>query len=612
MDVDGTATISLLEFVEGVRSHPKINNLLLPSCDATRVMDDERIFDEVSCAFDDISGGRQRFDLERFIAYFKDKSRQSPDKEAKLRAMYNQLDVNAEGSISKLHLIDVLRQNLEVATFMLPGIDCHSMLKRSDEDAFDAVSSLFSAIARGKKRIDYGDFAAYFHKVGSDPINLGEKVDRSTKRVLIIGPGFGGQMNPKQGQMIEASGYQVRWCHEVPNPETPNFPMVQHLPVLKAAIDDFRPDCIISASKGGAYTTALWTTTMWTGPTVMINAHPTCLMLPRNQRVVVAQGGNDEVYQWDRAYIENLMATGSANLCFLYFTPNSGLLASGVRSRVGDKHNMQSLLSYDTLPRLIDACLSNESPEMHMIRSWRDRLTPERLENEAWLGYTPRQLRRFWMSAGRRGADSQKLFIVPRDTEEFKRVVAVFKAPPSETPTYCPGNPEEWQRRRVRNVQRVENGKQDDSNFTPYYESLKSSIESQGLDFEPGVHTRWVFHGSPAIDAIVKNPSAGFQPLASGSSGATLWGHGTYFARDAKYVAEGGFAKPGPDGYPRMVMCLLATGIPCVGDPDHHGILPIRQEDYRYNSAVDDLSSPEIFNITHPGAAYAAYVITFE
>ena len=41
----------------------------------------------------------------------------------------------------------------------------------------------------------------------------------------------------------------------------------------------------------------------------------------------------------------------------------------------------------------------------------------------------------------------------------------------------------------------------------------------------------------------VDNPVSGFQPLAAGSKGASLWGLGTYFARDAKYCGEGGFAK---------------------------------------------------------------------
>jgi len=152
---------------------------------------------------------------------------------------------------------------------------------------------------------------------------------------------------------------------------------------------------------------------------------------------------------------------------------------------------------------------------------------------------------------------------------------------------------------------------QEECNHKPYCQSLKHSIESQHLVWTPGVHTRWVFHGTDAIEAIVNNPVAGFQPLASGTRGASLWGSGTYFARDAKYVGEGGFAKPGADGKLQCLLCLLATGMPALGDPNNHGVLPIRQGSHRYNSTVDSLSNTEIFVVQHPGAAYPAYVITF-
>merc|ERR1719188_1728673 len=122
---------------------------------------------------------------------------------------------------------------------------------------------------------------------------------------------------------------------------------------------------------------------------------------------------------------------------------------------------------------------------------------------------------------------------------------------------------------------------------------MQRGLEQQGLTFRPGLHTRWAFHGSSAVDAIVRDPVAGFQPLLGGSRASTVWGPGTYFARDAKYVYDGGFS-----------MVLL-------GDPEHKGLLPIRSGRHRYNSSVDYLSNPEIFITQYPHAAYPAYVITF-
>lgn len=107
-------------------------------------------------------------------------------------------------------------------------------------------------------------------------------------------------------------------------------------------------------------------------------------------------------------------------------------------------------------------------------------------------------------------------------------------------------------------------------------------------------------------------PVAGFQPLASGSRNAALWGSGTYFARDANYVADSHFCgPPAANGSRQMLMCLLSIGMPCAGDPQHRGVLPFRRKPHRYNSSVDSLSSPEIYVVQHPGGAYPAYLITF-
>merc|ERR1712151_466661 len=232
-------------------------------------------------------------------------------------------------------------------------------------------------------------------------------------------------------------------------------------------------------------------------------------------------------------------------------------------------------------------------------------------EAEAWLGYSPEQLRQRWVSKGRKGRETQQLFEVPVGSEEFAKVSTIFKAAPKEAAAYGGESPAAWIQRRILRIERVENGLQLDGSARPYFESLQRSLGDQEVRFEPGVHTRWVFHGTDAIESIVNNPVAGFQPLASGTKGATLWGSGTYFARDAKYVVDGGFCRPCAAGTRRILLCLLSTGMPCLGDAEQRGILPIRQGTHRYDSCVDSMSSPEVFILQHPGAAYPAYVITF-
>jgi len=236
----------------------------------------------------------------------------------------------------------------------------------------------------------------------------------------------------------------------------------------------------------------------------------------------------------------------------------------------------------------------------------------QRLEAEEWLTYCPELLRDRWTSTNHRGMDDEKLYQVLRSSEEFAKVETIFRSTPIEAASYGVATHEyEWQRTRILRIERVENGSMEIGSTKPYYKSLKRSIEDQGLEFQPGVHTRWAFHGTDAIDSIIMDPMTGFQPLASGTRLGSLWGSGTYFARDARYVVEGNFCPPAADGSRQMLLCLLMTGMPCLGDPQHHGVLPFRQKPHRYNSAVDSLSSPEIFVTMHPGAAYPAYLITY-
>jgi hypothetical protein len=374
-----------------------------------------------------------------------------------------------------------------------------------------------------------------------------------------------------------------------------------------------QPDVVVAVSSGGAYAVGLWQSG-WRGPTVLVNAHPSCTALPPDCNVVIAHGSNDERYPITRERLENFMSTGGENAHFLLYTGNSGQLATGQFSRFGDRHDMASLLQYDTLPRLVDAALSQDSPEMYFLRTCRERMIQERLTAEARLGYTPEALRKMWASPNQRGMDRQKLFDVHPGSEEFQLVSTIFKSQPHEAPIYQLKPRQVWDMNRVVRVQRVENGTQHDGSIKPYFDSLRASVEGQDLEFEPGTHTVWGFHGADlnAIESIVENPVSGFQPLVSGTKKASLWGSGTYFARDSKYVAEGGFcAAPAPDGTQKMLMCLLGTGMPCLGSPEHRGVLPFRQKPHRYNCSVDSLTSPEIYVIQHPGGAYPAYLITF-
>lgn len=611
IDVHGDGKASKLCLMEAVHRDPIVAALLLPGLDGTQVLNDEESFDAVDSVFDEIAGGKERMTCADLAAHLRRAAAERTANSREMHSIFALIDAEGKGSVSKMEFVASVPRSLLVANFLLPGMDPSLVL--TDDECFDMVSAMFESISSGRRRITFADFKVHFRRLAATPMPmLAPLVDRGRTRVLVIGPGFGRDANLRQAALVRQAGYQVRWCTDLPEPQL-GCPVAPYLNLVRAAIDGFRPHVLLGASRGGAYLVALWQAGFWRGPTVMLNAHPHCQGFPRGAQVVLAHGSNDEVYRRSRADLEDLVASGSDNSCFLYHTGNSGRLSSGALSRVGDGHCMDSLLLHDCLPCLIDAACAPEGAEVHMVRRWPERLSDTRREAERWLGNCPDRLRRLWISPHRRGADVQKLFQVPRSSEEYRRVATIFKAAPREPPEYLLSPQAAWELATIVRVERVENGLQENCGARPYMENVRRSFTEQGLEFEPGVHTCWAFHGADpsALESIVQDPLSGFQPLAAGTRSCPLWGLGTYFARDAKYVSDGQFCGPAPDGTRCMLLCLLMTGMPCLGDPEHRGVLPMRRRPHRYNSSVDSLSSPEIYVVQHPGAAYPAYLITF-
>jgi len=500
----------------------------------------------------------------------------------------------------------------EVAQLVVPASKRGIVMS---EEVWDKIDDIFQNIAGGKKSVSFEDFAAFYYvrtnsspQVIINPIPKHMQMDRSKKTVLIIGPGFGRELNPTQSAVVMRSGYNVQWLLDVPNPEAPGFNLQQHLPTVVAALQLHKPQLLMCASKGWHYVVALWAAGYMNYATLMIDAHPTIQQLPKNMNIVVAHGSNDDLYPRDRASLHSLMATADYNRVFLYWACNSGCVNGGY-SRYGDKHNMESLLKYDLLPRLMDAALS-KCPENEMMFLWRNRLSQPRIAAEELLSGNPEEWVKYWDNKSK----EIKILVQP-GSEEYKAVYNLCYNAPLEPPNYeqtCPGGAV-FSQTRLLKIERVQNSSLIKSAQT-YYKKVQDLFHTQDIEFAPNVHSRWLFHGTDALEEIINDPITGFQPLVSGSRLGSLWGAGTYFARDAKYVVESNFCTPNPDGLKRMCMALVITGIPCVGAPEQRGILPYRngKTPYKYNSTVDTLSSPEIFITQQPSAAYPAYVITYQ
>jgi Ca2+-binding EF-hand superfamily protein len=604
IDANGDGLVSKLELFVAMLRNRAVDEFITPRCNGRASISDENSFDVVHALFDAIGSGSFRISRQDFVNHFcrvKRTLHNTTGDTEKLRIPFDLIDADCKGTFSNFELLMALQRHSAVADLLLPGVQRSNILR--DDTCFDAANAVWDAMAEGKRRVDFAGFVAYVHEMEAAKMPQRKQKTVATKkaskphndkprheqRVLIISPGFGRLINPAQAELVEKAGFQIQYVN-VPNPEEAGFPMMTYLPQVMEAIDKFKPDVLLAASKGGAYVVSLWEMGWWCGHTLMINAHPQLTKLPKGASVVIAHGSNDELYVRSRADLERLIATGSPGKCFLYYTANSGRFSGGF-TRMGDQHNQASLLHYDCLPRLIDAAACESGPEVHMIASWQQRLGQDRVEAEQWLSHCPEQLRERWASMDHMGMDSKKLYEVPHNSDELLKVATIFGAAPAEEPTYQGMSDAEWSRTTVVRVERVENGLLEQSE-NAYYECLQRSIESQGLSFQPGIHSRWAFHGTEQIESIIEDPITGFQPLASGTRLGSLWGSGTYFARDARYVADGNFCRQARDGTRQMLLCLLMTGIPCLGDPEHHGVLPFRQKPHRYNCSASAGTGP--------------------
>jgi len=400
--------------------------------------------------------------------------------------------------------------------------------------------------------------------------------------------------------MVEAAGFQIHWCTKPPNPEIPNFRMAPHLQQIKAEIDEFGPDLVVCASKGGAYAVALWEAGLWLGPTLMINAHPSCTRLPKGAPVVVAAGADDEHYPTTRQRVDRLQSTGTRSHCLMYFASGTGRPTPGHACRMGDRHNMDTLLSADCLPRLMDAAMCREGPEVHMARTCVDRLSHGRVRAENALRD---QLLERWDSAASGGAAQQLLTAVAADSEEFRNVTAVFSAKEASAYQFPSRAQLPWGQAPIASVQRVEPSAAQAQAARSNFEAMRTSLEDQGVPFEAPVHARWAFYHGSGAQAV---GGAGPQATQQGP-----WGTGTYFARDAKYVSDSGLCR-NADGSKTVLLCLLSSGMSCQADPNGAGgALPRRRGAHHYQSSVDSLSNPELYIMQDAGAVHAAYLITF-
>ena len=68
--------------------------------------------------------------------------------------------------------------------------------------------------------------------------------------------------------------------------------------------------------------------------------------------------------------------------------------------------------------------------------------------------------------------------------------------------------------------------------------TLKTLLEENDVQYEAGVHSRWLFHGAgsaDALEAIIDNPVSGFAPQMAR---VNLWGYGLLHCHEVGPSAE--------------------------------------------------------------------------
>ncbi|ESO09299.1 hypothetical protein HELRODRAFT_73487, partial [Helobdella robusta] len=116
----------------------------------------------------------------------------------------------------------------------------------------------------------------------------------------------------------------------------------------------------------------------------------------------------------------------------------------------------------------------------------------------------------------------------------------------------------------------------------------------------------WHGTGSDTIQAIT---AEGFNRSYSGKN-ATCYGNGSYFAKHFSYSANKTYSRPDLNGHKHVFQCLVLTGEFAKGSEGLKAP-PMKTNQTKYDSTVDDVSHPHIFVVYNDTYAYPEYIITF-
>ncbi|XP_061089956.1 protein mono-ADP-ribosyltransferase PARP14-like [Conger conger] len=143
----------------------------------------------------------------------------------------------------------------------------------------------------------------------------------------------------------------------------------------------------------------------------------------------------------------------------------------------------------------------------------------------------------------------------------------------------------------------------------------KYAVSKQALDkkYQKSDNEQLLYHGTTK-DICQKINKNGFNRSFCGRN-ATIYGSGTYFAKEAYYSCHDQYSTPDGNGHKYIYRARVLTGKPCLGLQGMKAPSPVDPNNLQtglHDCAVDKLQNPFIFVIFYDSGAYPEYLITFK
>lgn len=90
-----------------------------------------------------------------------------------------------------------------------------------------------------------------------------------------------------------------------------------------------------------------------------------------------------------------------------------------------------------------------------------------------------------------------------------------------------------------------------------------------------------------------------------------VYGKGVYFARNFSYSAQTTYSPPDENGLRYVFLCRVLTGTFTLGRDTMIEPEVKAGTDFRHDSTVDKVSSPDIFVVFKDAQAYPEYLVSF-